>query len=97
MGGFAAFLIRLVAYAFVLGIADRIAQSAWSGYALDGNPDLTRFHDLGVLTLEVAPLVLALFGGAVLQRLAIFLAALLAGAAITAPYALERISAATGA
>jgi hypothetical protein len=89
---FAGFLVRLVGYALALGIAARIASALWVQYGLDGVFDLQQFHDLGVQILLVAPLPLALFGFGVLRQVAIFIAAVLIGAALTAPFAAARFA-----
>ncbi len=92
MRAFGGFVVRLVAYAVVLGIVARIAASAWVGYGLDGSIDLQPFHDGGLLTLTIAPLVLALLGFGALRVPAIFAGAFLAGAALTAPFACAHFS-----
>jgi hypothetical protein len=84
---FGGFLIRLVAYALVLGVAARIAAAFWVREGLDGSIALQPFHDLGLDVLAGAPLPLALFGFGSLRPVAIFLGALLVGAALTAPFA----------
>jgi hypothetical protein len=89
---FAGFLVRLVAYALALGIAARIASALWTQFGLDGVFDLQQFHDLGVQILLVAPLPLALFGFGVLRQAAVFIAAVLIGAALTAPFAAARFA-----
>jgi hypothetical protein len=88
----AGFLVRLVAYALTLGIAARIASALWVQQGLDDVSELQPFHDLGFEVLVIAPLVLALFGFGPLRRLAIFIAALLIGAALTAPFAAARFA-----
>jgi hypothetical protein len=90
MRAFAGFLIRLVAYAVVLGIVSRLAEALWVQHGLDGSIELQQLHDNGTLALTIAPLVLAVIGFGPLLRAAIFIAALLAGAALTAPFALSR-------
>jgi hypothetical protein len=89
---FAGFLIRLVGYALVLGIVARVASSLWVNYGLDGSIGLQPFHDLGVEVLVIAPLVLALLGFGRLRNAALFIAAFLAGAALTAPFAVAHFS-----
>jgi hypothetical protein len=89
---FAGFLVRLVVYALALGIAARIATALWVQYGLDGSIELQPFHDLGFEVLLIAPLPLALFGFGPLRRLAWFIAALLIGAALTAPFAAARFA-----
>ena len=85
------FLIRLIAYALVLGIASRVADALWVQYGLDGSIELQPLHDLGLDVLTSAPLVLALAGGR-LRSPAIFLAAFLAAAALTAPLACAHVT-----
>ena len=86
-----AFLIRLVGYGLVLGVASRIAQSVWLQDGLDAVGALQNFHDRGVTLLLIAPIVLALLGVGPLRRAAIFVAFALAAAALTAPFALARV------
>jgi MFS-type transporter involved in bile tolerance (Atg22 family) len=86
----AGFIIRLVAYALVLGVTARVAESLWVQNYLDSNVDLRPFHDTGISILEIAPLVLAIVGTGALRRVAIFLAAFLVGVALTAPFACAR-------
>ena len=90
MRAFAGFVVRLVAYALVLGIIARVADALWVHYGLDGSIDLQPFHDLGVEVLLIAPLPLALFGFGPLRQAAMFIAAFLVGAALTAPFAAVR-------
>jgi hypothetical protein len=89
---FAGFLIRLVGYALVLGIVARIASTLWVNYGLDGSVDLQPFHDFGVEVLVIAPLVLALLGFGPLRNAALFIGAFLAGAALTAPFVVARVT-----
>ncbi|MEA2689162.1 MAG: hypothetical protein QOD51_1769 [Candidatus Eremiobacteraeota bacterium] len=87
------FIIRLVGYALLLGIASRIAQTLWSNDGLDAVRALTSFHDKGVTGLLAAPLVLALIGTVpALRAVAVFLAFFLAGAALTAPFVCARVA-----
>jgi hypothetical protein len=88
----AEFVVRLVAYALAFGIASRIAAALWVQYGLDGSIALQPFHDLGIEVLLIAPLPLALFGFGPLRQTALFIAALLIGAALTAPFAAARFS-----
>ena len=92
MRAIAGFIIRLVAYALVLGVTARVAESLWVQKYLDGTLWLQPFHDTGIGVLEVAPLVLALIGFGALRRVAIFLAAFLVGVALTAPFACARFA-----
>lgn len=85
------FVIRLVAYAVVLGVTSRVAQTLWSQHGLDGVADLQPLHDEGITTLLVAPIVFALVGFGRLAPLCVFLACLLVGAAITAPFVFARL------
>jgi hypothetical protein len=88
----AEFLVRLVGYALVLGVAARIAAALWVQLGLDGSISLQPLHDIGAEVLIVAPLVLALFGFGALRRPALFIAAFLIGAALTAPFACARFA-----
>ena len=92
MRGFTGFIVRLLGYALVLGIVSRVAEWLWVGRGLDASSTLQTFHDTGVTTLVVAPLVLALVGFGVLRPVAVFIAAFLVGAALTAPFALARLA-----
>jgi hypothetical protein len=89
---FFGFLIRLVAYALVLVAVSRMADALWVGYGLDGSIALQPFHDYGIEVLEIAPLPLALFGFGPFRQAAIFIAALVVGIALTAPFAVARFS-----
>ena len=92
MRAFAGFVIRLVAYALVIGASTRIAQNWWLDNGLDNVFALQSFHDIGIDVLVVAPLVCALFGFGVFRRPAIFVAAFLVGVALTAPFACLRFA-----
>ncbi|MDB5043761.1 MAG: hypothetical protein JWN27_4487 [Candidatus Eremiobacteraeota bacterium] len=86
------FIIRLVGYALLLGVASRIAQTLWSNEGLDGNAILQPFHDEGITVLLLAPVVLALLGVGILRGVCLFLGCALAGAAITAPFVIARVT-----
>ena len=86
------FFIRLVGYAFLLGLATWFSETLWSDYGLDGIAALQPFHDAGILTLRVAPLVLALAGIGRLRDVAVFAGFFLAGAALTAPFVCARVA-----
>ncbi|HEY4439716.1 MAG TPA: hypothetical protein VGN14_04640 [Candidatus Elarobacter sp.] len=86
------FIVRLVGYALLLGIASRIAQTLWSQNGLDGIAQLQPFHDAGVIALIAAPIVFALCGWGRLRLLCVFLAWALAGAAVTAPFVVARLA-----
>jgi hypothetical protein len=86
------FLIRLIGYALLLGMAERIASALWSRYGLDGYSALQPLHDHGITALLVAPLILALIGFGPLRYVALFLGFSLAGAALTAPFVLARVT-----
>ncbi len=92
MRALAGFVIRLVGYALAFGLVSRIASVFWEQYGLDGSIDLQPFHDLGVEVLLIAPLPLALFGFGSLRQATFFIAAILIGAALTAPFAVARFS-----
>jgi hypothetical protein len=89
---FVAFVIRLVAYALLLGVASRVMQSLWTSYGLDGVLALDRFHETAVTVLLIAPVVLALLGAGRLRAVAVFCAFYLAGAAVTAPFVCARVA-----
>ena len=92
MSAITGFLIRLVGYALVLGIVARVAEHLWIGRGLDGSLALQPFHDAGITTLVIAPVILAAIGFGPLRGAAIFLAAFLVGAALTAPFACARFA-----
>jgi hypothetical protein len=85
------FVVRLVCYALLLGLAAYAFQTLWSGNGLDAVGALRSFHDKATLALRVAPLVLALVGFGPLRSAAIFFGFFLAGAAITAPFVCARV------
>jgi hypothetical protein len=87
------FIVRLIGYALLLGVASRVAQTLWSNDGLDAVGALESFHDKAVTALLIAPLVLALIGAVpALRALAVFLAFFLAGAALTAPFVCARLA-----
>jgi hypothetical protein len=86
------FFIRLVVYAIVLGVVSRVAEYLWVRHGLDGSIALQPFHDAGITTLVIAPIVLALLGFGPLRTVAVFIGALLVGAALTAPFACARFA-----
>ena len=88
----ASFIIRLVFFALLLGACAYLFQTWWSGDGLDAVARLRSFHDKAILGLRVAPLVLALIGIGRLRSVAVFLAFLLAGAALTAPFVCARVA-----
>ena len=92
MGALAGFIVRLVGYALVLGIVARVVAALWVTYGLDGSIELQPFHDYGIEALIIAPLPLALLGFGRFGRAAVFIAAVIAGAALTAPFAVARFS-----
>jgi hypothetical protein len=89
---FAAYVIRLVAYAFVLGVADRIAEHFWVDRGLDAVLFLAPAHAIAGTILMLAPIGLALAGGARLTPWAVGLAGYLVGAALTAPIILALLA-----
>ncbi|HEY0393967.1 MAG TPA: hypothetical protein VGD01_05685 [Candidatus Elarobacter sp.] len=89
---FVAFVIRLVGYALLLGVASRAMDALWSSEGLDGVRRLQHFHDVTLTALLVAPVVLALIGFGRLHAVAIFCACSLAGAAVTAPFVCARVA-----
>lgn len=88
----AGFIIRLAGYALLLEAVLRIAQAVWVRDGLDAIAGLQPLHDAGLYTLYAAPIVLALVGVGPLRRAAIFIAFFLAGAALTAPFAIARVA-----
>lgn len=84
------FIIRLIGYGLLLGVALRIALTLWTRLGLDGAANTTTLRDEGSLALTVAPFVLALAGWGPLRPLAVFSGWFLAGAAVTAPFAVGR-------
>jgi hypothetical protein len=86
------FILRLVGYALLFGLCAYFFQTWWSGDGLDAVGALRSFHDKTVLALRVAPLVFALLGIGRLRSIAVFVAFVLAGAALTAPYVCSRVA-----
>jgi hypothetical protein len=86
------FLIRLIGYALLLGLSARIAAAIWTRDGLDGVAGLQPFHDGGMIVLYAAVLVLALVGFGRLRAPALFVGFFLAGAALTAPFAIARVA-----
>lgn len=87
------FVVRLIGYALLLGVASRVAQAQWSNAGLDAVRALISFHDKGVLALLAAPVVLAVIGIVpALRGLAVFCGFFLAGAALTAPFVCARVA-----
>ncbi|HEY0614224.1 MAG TPA: hypothetical protein VGC96_06270 [Candidatus Elarobacter sp.] len=87
-----AFVVRLVAFALLLGVASRVMETLWSNLGLDGVRRLQHFHDLSLTALLVAPVVLALLGAGRLRAVAVFAGCYLAGAAVTAPFVCARVA-----
>jgi hypothetical protein len=85
------FILRLVCYALLFGLTAYLFQTWWSGDGLDAVGALRSFHDKTVLGLRIAPLVLALVGVGRLRDVAVFVAFVLAAAALTAPYVCARL------
>ncbi|HTJ28155.1 MAG TPA: hypothetical protein VMA36_18500 [Candidatus Limnocylindria bacterium] len=86
------FIIRLIGYVLLLGMSERIASSLWTRFGLDGFITLQPLHDEGIAVLLIAPLVLALIGFGQLRLVALFVGFGLAGAALTAPFVLVRVT-----
>lgn len=85
------FLVRLIAFAALFGIIERVAVTLWSRAGLDDLTLLHPFHHDGIAVLLIAPVVLALIGGVrALRPVAVFVAFFLAGAALTAPFVFAR-------
>lgn len=85
--GFAIFIARVIAYVFLIGVAIAIAQVWWQAYALDSADGLATARDQAEPFLAISPLVCAGLG-AVARPLGTFLVFFVAGAVITAPFAL---------
>ncbi len=94
MGAFIAFVVRIVGYALFIGIPARIAEYFWVRAGLDAVDVLQGPHAVVATAVTVAPIVLAIFGFGALRNAAVFVAMYLAGAALTAPFALARLAAA---
>jgi hypothetical protein len=88
---FAAFILRFLAYAIVLGATYGVAQSFWINRGLDLDTELSGFHAAGVTVLTFAPLGLAIIA-IVARPVAIFGLFFLVGAMLTAPFALGRFA-----
>ena len=72
----------------------RIAEYFWVRAALDQVEVLRPAHDFAAAAVAIAPFVLAFFGFGALRNAAVFVALYIAGAALTAPFALARLAAA---
>jgi hypothetical protein len=92
MGAFIGFIVRLVGYALLVGIPVRIAEFFWVRASLDQIDALQPSHHAAALTVTVAPFILAVFGFGALRNTAVFIAFFIAGAALTAPFALARFA-----
>jgi hypothetical protein len=93
MSALIAFVVRLVGYALLIGIPVRVAEYFWTRAALDQVDALRPPHDVATATATIAPFVLAFFGYGALRNAAVFVALYIAGAALTAPFALARLAA----
>jgi len=93
MGAIIAFIIRLVGYALLIGVPVRIAEYFWVRASLDMVDIVRPMHDTAAATATIAPFLLALFGFGALRNVAVFVALYIAGAALTAPFALARLAA----
>jgi hypothetical protein len=87
------YIMRLVGYALVIGIPARLAEWLWEQRHLDSVDQLQALHGTAILVFEIVPFVLALFGFGRLRNLAVFVALVLDGALLTAPFALARLAA----
>jgi hypothetical protein len=85
------YIMRLVGYALVVGIPARLAQWLWERKNVDTVDQLQGPHATAILVLEIAPFVLALFGFGRLRNLAVFIALVIDGALLTAPFAFARL------
>lgn len=92
MNAIAAFVIRLVVYAFVLGGSGRLAEWLWTERGLDGVLALEQEHAFAAAAVALAPAVLALIGTGPLRYVAAGIAGFLAGAVLTAPFAFARLA-----
>jgi hypothetical protein len=93
MGVVIAYVVRLVGYALLIGIPVRIAEWLWVRASLDVVDVLQGPHVAATATATIAPFVLAIFGFGALRNTAVFVAMFIAGAALTAPFALARLAA----
>jgi hypothetical protein len=93
LGAVIAFVVRLVGYALLIGIPVRIAEYFWVRASLDQVDVLQTPHTVATVTATLAPFVLAIFGFGALRNAAVFTAMYIAGAALTAPFALARLAA----
>ena len=90
VAGFASYLLRLVGYAIILGIATRIADAMWVQDGLDSFGQLQTWHGEGLTAMTWAPIVIAFISLAA-PRIALFLAFLAIGAVLSEPYAFARM------
>jgi xanthine/uracil permease len=94
MGAIIGFVVRLVGYALLIGLPVRIAEYFWVRASLDQVDALRPSHDVVAVGVTIAPFLLAVFGYGALRNTAVFIALFIAGAALTAPFALARFAAA---
>jgi hypothetical protein len=86
------FIVRIFCYGVLIGIASRLGQLEWTANGLDAYVQLVPLHDAAVPALIVAPIALALVGFGRLHGLCVFAGCFIAGAAITAPFAIARVA-----
>ena len=86
------FVIRLIGWVLLLGCSARFADAVWTRDGLAGIAGLQNFHDTGMIALLGAPVILALLGFGSLRAAAMFVGFFLAGAALTAPFAIARVA-----
>jgi hypothetical protein len=87
------FLVRLIAFAALFGVVERVAVTLWSRAGLDDVTVLHAFHHDGIAVLLTVPLLLALLGGVrALRAVVVFVAFFLAGAALAAPFVFARFA-----
>jgi hypothetical protein len=84
---FAAFVGRVIAYVFVVGIALAVAGAIWNFLDLDRNDTLAALRGEWTPLLAIAPIVCALIGG-FMRPLGVFAVFYVVGAVLTAPFAL---------
>ena len=86
------FVIRLIGWALLLGCTARLSDAIWTNDGLTGIAGLQSFHDSGMIALLGAPVILALAGAGPLRAPVTFVGFFLAGAGLTAPFAIARVA-----
>ncbi|HXP91861.1 MAG TPA: hypothetical protein VN905_00190 [Candidatus Binatia bacterium] len=88
--GFAGFIVRVITYVVVIGVALAIANSIWNFLDLDRSEELAALRNQVTPMLAIAPVVCALVAGPA-RSLGVFAVFYVVGAVLTAPFALLHV------